>query len=91
MSAPSRIAVTGDTRVARSAGPRPASTVTTMPTASETMIVRAPNTVSVDGRSTPADANTPFSSFARPMPATRPITEATVPMASASTTTERST
>ena len=55
------------------------------------MIVRAPKTVLVDGRSMPADANTPLSSFARPMPATRPITEATVPMASASTTTERST
>ena len=55
------------------------------------MIVRAPKTVSVDGRSMPADANTPLSSFARPMPATRPITEATVPMASASSTTERST
>ena len=78
ISAPSRMAVTGDTRVARSAGPSPASTVTMMPTASETMIVRAPNTVLVDGRSMPTDANTPLSSLARPRPATRPIAEATV-------------
>ena len=91
ISAPSRMAVTGETRVARSAGPSPARTVTMMPTASETMIVRAPNTVLVDGRSMPTDANTPLSSFARPRPATRPIAEATVPIASASTTTERST
>ena len=49
ISAPSRIAETGETRVARSAGPRPASTVTMMPTASETTIVRAPKTVLVDG------------------------------------------
>ena len=87
MSAPSRIAVTGETRVARSAGPRPASTVTTMPTASETMTVRAPNTVLVDGSSMPTDANTPLRSFARPMPATSPIAEATVPTARASATT----
>ena len=73
ISAPSRMAVTGETRVARSAGPRPASTVTMMPTASETMIVRAPNTVPVAGSSTPAAANTLVSSFARPRPAPRPI------------------
>ena len=91
MSAPSRIAVTGETRVALSAGPRPANRVTMMPTASETMIVRAPKTVSVDGRSMPADANTPLRSLARPMPAASPISDATVPIASASTTTERST
>ena len=53
------------------------------------MIVRAPKTVLVDGRSTPAEAKTLFSSFARPRPAATPIAEATVPMASASTTTER--
>jgi hypothetical protein len=53
ISAPSRIAETGETRVARSAGPRPASTVTTMPTASETTSVRVLNTVLVDGRSMP--------------------------------------
>ena len=45
----------------------------------------------VDGRSTPADANTLLMSLASPMPAATPITEATVPSASASTTTERST
>ena len=62
-----------------------------MPTASETMIVRVPNTVPVDGRSIPADANTPLRSFAKPTPAARPTSEAIVPMARASTTTDRST
>ena len=42
------------------------------------MIVRAPKTVLVDGRSTPAAEKTLFSSFARPRPATTPIAEATV-------------
>ncbi len=80
ISAPSRMALTGATRVARSAGPRPASSVTTIPTASDTMIVRVESTVAVVGSSMPSDANTLDSSFARPRPATRPISDATVPI-----------
>ena len=91
ISAPSRMAPTGETRVARSAGPRPASTVTTIPTASDTTIVRVENTVLVVGSSTPSEANSPESSWARPRPATSPIAEAIVPTTAASATTDRST
>ena len=52
---------------------------------------RVLNTVLVDGRSMPADANTLAEQLGEPEPAATPITEATVPIASASTTTERST
>ncbi len=91
ISAPSRIAVTGETRVARTAGERPDSTVTMMPTASETTIVRVANTVPVSGSSTPLAANTLDSPLASSRPTPRPISEATVPITSDSVSTDRST
>ena len=65
-------------------------TVTMMPTASETTIVRVANTVPVSGSSTPLAANTlesPLASTARP----QPMSEATVPITSDSVRTDRST
>ena len=45
--APSRTAAIGGTRVARMAGKRPATSVTSVPTSNETTTVRVAKTVSV--------------------------------------------
>ena len=89
--APSRTAAIGGTRVARRAGESPATSVTRVPTSSETTIVRVAKTVSVWGRSRLSATNSSFRPTARPRPANSPITDASRPMTSASTITEPST
>ena len=88
---PSRTAAIGGTRVARRAGAMAASSVTPVPTSSDTMTVRIPNTVSPSGRSTPSALNRASMPLAIPNPRKRPIVEATRPMTSPSSLTERST
>jgi hypothetical protein len=89
--APSRTAAIGGTRVARIAGKSPATSVTSVPTSSETTIVRVAKTVSVCGRSRFSALKSSFNPTARPSPAKRPTTEAPSPITSASRMTERST
>ena len=89
--APSRTAAIGATRVARIAGATLASSVTAMPAARLTITVRVANTVPAFGSCMPIEANIDSSAFARPSPAARPISEASAPITSASSTTEPST
>jgi len=84
---PSRTAAIGGTRVARRAGTTLASTVITVPSASETSTVRSANTIPASGRSPPIAV----SSLASPNPANSPITEASSPITTPSITTERMT
>ena len=84
---PSRTAAIGGTRVARSAGMMLASSVITVPSASETRIVRSANTIPASGRSPPIAVN----SLASPTPAKSPTTEASSPITRPSITTERMT
>ena len=86
---PSRIAASGGTLVARSAGGRPARTVTPMPTISETTIVRVSSTVPLSGRSAPKALNSPSSAGARRIPPNNPITAPMTPSSRPSSTTER--
>ncbi len=88
---PSRTAAMGATRVERSAGRTAASTVTITPTSSDTMTVRALNTMPLCGRSIPKDTNSAFSPFASARPRNSPITDAISPMTNASSNTEPST
>ncbi len=90
-TAPSRTAEMGGTRVARIAGRSAASSVTTMPTASETTIVRVANTVPACGRSMPKWTKRRFRPFASARPRKRPPTAATRPMTNASIRTDAST
>ena len=89
--APSRTAAIGGTRVARSAGKMLAIRVTTIPSASETTIVRVSRSNPLFGSVKPTASNSQKSPFASASPRKSPITEATMPIASASTTTERRT
>jgi hypothetical protein len=91
VAAPSRTAAIGATRVARIAGARPARTVTTMPTASEATTVRGASTRSACGSSSPSAPNNALSPRARPAPRASPVSDASTPIASVSTSTERST
>ena len=84
---PSRTAAIGGTRVARRAGTMLASTVITVPSASETRTVRSANTIPASGSSPPIA----LSSLASPNPANRPMTEASSPITTPSITTERMT
>ena len=90
-TAPSRTAAIGGTRVERSAGRKAASSVITTPTSSDTMIVRVANTVLACGRSMPNDTSSEFSPLASARPRNRPTTEASSPIRSASSITERRT
>ena len=83
--APSRTAAIGGTRVARTAGRRLASSVTMIPTASETTIVRVSKSRPLFGSVKPTRSKSQKSSFARPSPRKRPTTDAAVPTTSAST------
>ena len=83
--APSRTAAIGGTRVARMAGRRLASSVTMIPTESETTIVRVSKSRPVFGSVKPTRSKSQKSSFARPSPRNRPTREAAVPTTSAST------
>ena len=89
--APSRTAAIGGTLVARIAGKRPATSVTSVPTSSETTIVRVAKTVSVCGSSRFSALKSSLSPTASPRPLKRPTMEALRPMTSASRITERST
>ena len=73
---PSRTAAIGGTRVARRAGTTLASSVITVPSASETRTVRSANTIQASGRSPP----TAVSNSASPNPAKSPTTEASSPI-----------
>ena len=87
--APSRSAATGAIRVARRAGERLATRVTTMPSPSATMTVRVSITVLACGRSMPKAWKSAFRPFASARPSTRPTTEANTPIARPSVSTER--
>jgi hypothetical protein len=89
--APSRTAAIGGTLVARSAGKRPASTVTTTPTSRLTTTVRVANTMLVVGRSSCSALKRLFRPLARAMPSASPINDERRPIRNASSTTERST
>ena len=87
-SAPSRTAAIGGTRVARRAGKKLAISVTTIPSASETTIVRVSNRSPLFGSVKPTASNSENSPLASASPRKRPTTEAITPIASASTTTD---
>jgi hypothetical protein len=87
--APSRTAAIGCTLVARIAGRTAAISVTKIPTARETTIVRVANTVPTCGRSIPKATKTAFSSFASPRPRKSPTTEPNIAITNASSTTDQ--
>ena len=89
--APSRTAAIGGTRVARIAGRRLASTVTTMPTISATTIVRVSKVRPLFGSVKPTASKSLNSPFASARPRKSPTTEASVPITRASMTIVRST
>ncbi len=89
--APSWTAAIGGTRVARSAGPTEATTVTTTPTSSATMIVRGRISIDVAGSPKPIASKSAWMPFAIPMPTARPMSDASTPTTSASPITLRST
>ena len=84
----SRMAATGDTRVARTAGMSAAASVTPMPTARAITIVRPASSMSPRGIPMPAASKSAPSARAKPSPRKRPETDATVPTTRASTATE---
>src|SRR3954462_13426891 len=90
-TAPSCSASMGDTRVARSAGASDERTVTTVPTTSETMIVRDAITLPLLGRSTPIARNSARRPPATPTPSSRPATDPSRPIVKPSVITERMT
>src|SRR6266704_4570264 len=91
VAASARIAATGGTRVARSAGMNEDTSVITTPTTIETITVRSSKTVPVDGRSMPTAPSTPRRPSAITTPNPRPIAEATSPTRPDSSSTEPST
>ncbi len=88
---PSRTAAIGGTRVARRAGRMLATSVTIVPTRTETITVRVAKIVWPCGRSIPKVTNSLFRSFARPSPRKSPASEPRMPITRASTTTDHST
>ena len=86
-----RSAAIGAIRVARRAGTTLATTVTTTPTSSDTTIVRVAMTEAVAGRSAPIALNRARRRGHEPRPPSSPRIEASRPITSASSTTERST
>ena len=82
--ATSRSAAIGGIREARRAGNTAEPTVTAMPTTSETIAVRARNTVPPAGMSIPSFASIAFSRPATPTPRNSPTIEATSPTTTAS-------
>jgi hypothetical protein len=88
---PSRTAAIGGTRVARRAGRRLAISVISVPTSSETTIVRPAKTVVPVGRLIPIAWKSAFRPFASSRPRKSPTTEPTSPITSASMITDQST
>ena len=87
----SRRAATGAIFVARRAGRKPATSVTSVPTSSATIAVRASNTVPAWGSERSSAPNTALSPAAMAKPAAMPMIDAPSPRASASIITEPST
>ena len=87
-AAASRRAATGRTREARTAGAAPATSATSVPTATPMMTVLDLNTRPPAGRENPKASNMPFSRPATPTPPSRPATEATTPTAADSSRTD---
>ena len=87
-TAPSRRPVTGGTRVTRRAGISDASTVSSVPSTSDRMIVRAAITVPSLGRSISSAWNSALMAGAKPIPSTRPSAEASRPSTNASRITD---
>jgi hypothetical protein len=77
--------------VALIAGTRPATSVISVPTASEITTVRSATTVPAWGRPSPSAPKSALSSFASPKPSASPASEARTPMTAVSMITERST
>ena len=90
-TAPSCTAAIGGTRVARSAGPIEAITVTTTPIRSATITVRGSIWIPVAGSPKPTASKRACMPRAMPMPASSPMIDARIPMTSASPITLRST
>jgi hypothetical protein len=86
--APSRTAAIGGTRVARSAGSSPATSVITTPTAMLTTTVRVVSTAPLSGMLSSAAATSAARPLSRPIPSRSPATEPTTPMTADSTATE---
>ena len=78
--ASSRIAATGETRVARTAGMIAATSVTPMPTESATTIVRGARSIAPRGMPMPAASKSAPRPRAKPRPRKRPATEAATPI-----------
>jgi hypothetical protein len=91
VATPSRRAVIGEIRVARSAGTRLARTVMSVPRPTARRTVRAAITRPALGRPKPTLSSSRDSSGARPIPASSPRTEPANPTTSASATTDVST
>ncbi len=91
VAAASRSAASEATRVALRAGATAAATVTATPSPTAIAAALARNWRSLVGRSMPAPPSRAPSPLAARTPSARPVSEATVPTASASTSTERST
>ncbi len=89
--APSRTAAIGGTRVARTAGRRLATSVTMMPTSSEMITVRVPKMIPVFGSVKPIAVKNLNRPFASKSPRKRPVTDAIVPITSASMKIDRRT
>ena len=79
-TAPSRSAATGGTCVARMAGSRPLTSVTSVPMSSDTTIVRVSTTLPADGRSAPIALNSARRPGASARPANSPTIEPSAPM-----------
>ena len=90
-TAPSRTAAIGGTRVALRAGRMLAISVIPVPSTIDTITVLPANTVPPFGRSTPNAEKSAIMPFAIPSPSSSPITEASRPITSPSSRTERMT
>src|SRR5439155_6095267 len=87
-TATSRNAANGRTRDAFTAGPIPATRVTSTPTTSDTTAVVPVKTRPPAGSAKPKASNIPLSSPAMARPPNTPTTDATAPTSAASTTTD---
>ena len=87
-TATSRNAAIGATLLARRAGNTAETTLTSVPATSEMITVPLEITTDPDGRSMPIADIIDASPAATPTPASRPVTEAIKPTASASTSTD---
>ncbi len=87
----SRMAAIGGMRAARNAGAMAATTVTIMPSTYDQMNAAAGTTMELAGMSRPSAPSSALSPTASPMPATKPMVDATRPTSTASNSTDPST